>query len=249
MGIIERKEREKAERKALIMRCTKDLILERGAEAVRMGEIAERAELSKATLYIYFPSKDILFREICIETGVQFIGYFRSLHKPRMPAVDSLKLFWKCYVDFFGKSDDMIVLFNMKQYLTPDCPFISIDDEESCFSIASYELFNIIRSIIKAGIDEGAFERDVNPTLVTHTIISLFSLSLETAVKFLKDPQELDRVFFDELRNIFQIILRGMAREGIERSHLALGDVRRTEEFSVRSERKNQEEENYAGVF
>jgi AcrR family transcriptional regulator len=239
MGIAERKEREKAERKALIIRCTKDLILEKGAEAVSMGEIAERVELSKATLYLYFPGKDILFREICIETGVQFIGYFRSLHTPQMSALDSLKLFWKCYVDIFRKSDDMIVLFNMKQYLTPDCPFISVDDDEYGPSIASFELFNMIRNIIKAGIDEGIFERDVNPTLITHTLISLFSLLLENAAKSLKDPREIDAVVFDEMRNIFQIILRGIAREGVERSRLTLENIRGTEEPSCRSDRKS----------
>jgi AcrR family transcriptional regulator len=229
MGIVERKEREKAERKTLIIRCAKDLILERGAEAVSMGEIAERAELSKATLYLYFHSKDIMFREICIEAGFQFIKYFRSLHKPQMSALDSLKLFWKCYVDVFGKSDDMVVLFNMKQWLTPDYPFLSVDDEEHGISGPSFELFNIIRNMIKAGVDEEIFERDVNPTLVAHTVISLFSLIVENAAKSMKTSGEVGSVFFDEMQNIFQIILRGIVREGIDRSSLTLENARETE--------------------
>jgi AcrR family transcriptional regulator len=232
MGIAERKERERAERKALITRCAKDLILERGAEAVSMGEIAGRAELSKATLYLYFHSKDIMFREICTETGLQFIKYFRSLRTPQMSALDALKLFWKCYVDVFGRSDDMIILFNMKQWLTPDYPFISVDDDDSGISAPSFELFNIIRDIIKAGIDEGIFERDVNPTLITHTLISLFSLIVENAAKSIKTPQEVGALFFDEMQNIFQIILRGIAREGIDRSCLTLENARKTAKIS-----------------
>lgn len=240
MGIAERKEREKAERKALIMRCAKTLILESGAEAVSMGEIAKRAELSKATLYLYFSSRDILFREICREAGFHFINYFRSLHNPQMSVLDSLKLFWKCYVDIFGKSDDMIVLFNLKEYLTPDYPFISVNDDRCGVFAPSFELFNMIRDMIKAGIDEGAFERDVNPTLITHTIISLFSLIVDNGVKYLKRPREVDIVLFDEMRNIFQIILRGIAREGIDRSRLALGDVLKTVKPSGYSGDKDQ---------
>ncbi|MDR2742367.1 MAG: TetR/AcrR family transcriptional regulator; helix-turn-helix transcriptional regulator [Treponema sp.] len=228
MGIAERKERERAERKALIIRCAKALILEQGAEVVSMGEIAKRAELSKATLYLYFSSRDILFREICIETGFHFVKHFRSLHNLQMSALDSLKLFWKCYVDIFGKSDDMKVLFNMKEYIVPNYPFISVNDDKYGVIAPSFELFNMIRDMIKAGIDEGDFERDVNPILIAHTLISLFSLIVDNAVKFLKKPQEVDVVLFDEMQNIFQIILRGIAREGIDRSRLVLGDKRET---------------------
>jgi AcrR family transcriptional regulator len=253
MGIAERKEREKAERKALIIRCAKALILEQGSEAVSMGEIAKRAELSKATLYLYFSSRDILFREICSEAAFQFITYFRSLHDPRMSALDSLKLFWKCYVDVFGKSDDMIVLFNMKEYAAPDYPFISVDDDKYGVYAPSFELFNMLRDMIKTGIDEGIFERDVNPTLIAHTVISLFSLIVDNAVKFPKKPREAGVVLFDEMQNIFQVILRGIAREGIDRSCLTLGDARRTEESFVVPEEKisssNQSEENYADIF
>jgi AcrR family transcriptional regulator len=254
MGIAERKIREKAERKALILRCAKALILEQGAEAVSMGEIAKRAELSKATLYIYFSSRDILFREICSDAAFHFITYFRSLHNPRMSALDSLKLFWKCYVDTFGKSDDMMLLFNMREYVTPDYPFISPGDDKYGVYAPSFELFNMMRDMIQAGINEGTFERDVNPTLIAHTIISLFSLIMDNAVKFPKKPREMDVVIlFDEMRNIFQVILRGIVREGIDRSCLTLGDMRKVEEPSVVPEEKisssNQSEENYADVF
>jgi AcrR family transcriptional regulator len=227
MGIAERKEREKAERKALILHCAKDLIMERGMEEISMGDIAKRAELSKATLYLYFPSRDILFREICIETGYRIIESFRSLHKPGMSALDSLKLFWNSYMDIFGKSNDIIILVYMKQYLTPDYPFISVDDDEHGFSVPSFELFNMIRNIIKEGIDEKVFEKDVNPTLLTHTIISMVSLIVESAVKSQKESQKINSIFFDEMKNIFQIILRGIVREGIDRSRLTLEDIGR----------------------
>jgi hypothetical protein len=156
-----------------------------------------------------------------------------------MSALDSLKLFWKCYVDIFEKSDDLIVLFNMKRYLTPDYPFVSVDDDDSGISAPSFELFNMIRNIIQAGIDEGFFEHDANPTLVAHTIISLFSLIVENAMKSPKEPHEADAVFFGEMRNIFQIILRGIAREGIERSRLALENMRGTAKLSGNSGSRN----------
>jgi AcrR family transcriptional regulator len=221
---MERKEREKAERKALIIRCAKDLILEQGVEEVSMGDIAKRAELSKATLYLYFPSKDIIFREICVEAGFQFIEYFHSRNKPGMSALESLKLFWNCYVDIYGKSDDLIILFNMKRYLMPDYPFFSLQEDDPVPAGPSFELFNMVRDKIKEGIDEGSFEPDVNPTIITHTILSLFSLSVENAAKSSEETPDFDLSFVDEMKNIFQILLRGIAREGIPRSLLVLED-------------------------
>jgi hypothetical protein len=76
--------------------------------------------------------------------------------------------------------------------------------------------------MLKAGIDEGFFESDVNPTLVTHTIISLFSLIVENTARSMKKPWKINSIFIDEMKNIFQIMLRGIAREGIDRSLLAL---------------------------
>lgn len=45
------------ERVARILAVATDLILERGIDAVRMSEIAERAEISIGSLYQYFPDK------------------------------------------------------------------------------------------------------------------------------------------------------------------------------------------------
>ena len=55
MGIADRKQREKEERRTLILKKAKELILERGVDFLSMQEIADSAELSKAALYLYFP--------------------------------------------------------------------------------------------------------------------------------------------------------------------------------------------------
>jgi AcrR family transcriptional regulator len=218
MGIAERKERERAERKALIIDCTKELILKYGAEAVSMGDIAKRAELSKATLYLYFPGKDLLFQDICNEAAVRFIAYYRSRVRPGISALDALKLYWRCYLDFFCKSDDMILIFNMIRYIAPGYPFIAIDrDEVPAAGAPSYEFFDIIKNLVDQGIAEGTFEPEINSAVFSHTILSLFSLIIENAAESAHPPRA-------AMKNIFQIMLRGIAREGIARSLLVLGD-------------------------
>jgi AcrR family transcriptional regulator len=222
MGISERKERERTERKALIKGCAKDLILERGAEEVSMSDIAKKAELSKATLYIYFHNKDELFQEICEEAAIAFLDYYRSRLKEGSSALDSLILYWKSYVDFFGKSLDMIILFNMKHYLTPGYPFISKQDVNKPGGGPAYVFFDMLRQMVIRGIAEGIFEPDVNPTLIAHTILSLFSLIVENAASVSGGEKRLDQDMIGDMRGIFQIMLRGITREGVDRSLLVL---------------------------
>ncbi len=60
MGIAERKEREKLQRRMDIIDAAEKVFFSRGFESATMDEIAGKAELSKGTLYLYFKSKEDL---------------------------------------------------------------------------------------------------------------------------------------------------------------------------------------------
>ncbi|MDR0553721.1 MAG: TetR/AcrR family transcriptional regulator [Treponema sp.] len=226
MGIVERKERERAERRALIMSCAKELILKYGPNEVSMAEIAERAELSKATLYLYFSSKDVLYRDICEEAANTFDTYLQS----RMPAnglraLDALNLYWRCFLDIFGVSDDILIFFSMKRYLVPAAPFIPLEEGVSPPGDSSYQFFHRIQRIITQGIEEGFFEADADPAMVARMILSSFSFMVEDTMKLPKERREFCSVI-GEMRNMVQIMLRGIAGKGIDKTliNLALPD-------------------------
>jgi AcrR family transcriptional regulator len=62
MGVSERKEREKEQRRNAIIDVAEHIFFEKGFEQSSMDEIAVAAELGKGTLYLYFPRKtDLLF--------------------------------------------------------------------------------------------------------------------------------------------------------------------------------------------
>lgn len=66
MGVAERREREKQERREAILAAASNVFLERGVSGATMEDIAREAELSKGTLYLYFASKDELFLAIAL---------------------------------------------------------------------------------------------------------------------------------------------------------------------------------------
>lgn len=219
MGIAERRERERAARKELIVHGAKDLILELGAEHVSMMDIARRAELSKATLYLYFPSKELLFLEICNAAAVQFIEYFRARLLPGLTAIETIKLYWQCYLDMFGESDEMMIFFNMWQYLAPGYHFLSLEDKDKPLII--FEFYTGIRDMISQGIAEGTFDPGVDPAMIARAILSFFSMGIENGARVPKNSRD-TRFIIEESTKLFQIMIRGIARDGLDRSLLDL---------------------------
>src|SRR5690606_20656201 len=61
--------RRKEERPAELMAAALDLFVERGYAATRLDDVAARAGVSKGTLYLYFSSKEELFKAV-IRSGI-----------------------------------------------------------------------------------------------------------------------------------------------------------------------------------
>ncbi|WP_010255979.1 TetR/AcrR family transcriptional regulator [Treponema primitia] len=221
MGIFERKGREKAERRNLIMGCAKKLILEYGVEKVSMEDIAKQAELSKGTLYLYFSGKDELFSEICEESAAKFSEYVQSRLEGGISGLEALKRYWLSYLEMYGESEDLFILFNMRHFLAPADSFISLEENAGT---ASYVFYYLIKKMIEQGIREGTFEQDTESGLVVKTIIALFSQAVENAAKLPRTARK-SALIIDELKTVFQIMLRGIAREEIDRSCLVLPDL------------------------
>ena len=59
-----RSDEAKDERRALLLQAALDEFFEKGFSAARMSDIARRANLTKGTLYLYFESKDALFKAL-----------------------------------------------------------------------------------------------------------------------------------------------------------------------------------------
>jgi hypothetical protein len=104
----------------------------------------------------------------------------------------------------------------MKHFLAPEYPFLSLDDESN--SLTTFEFYSTLKMIISQGIAEGTFDPDMDPGLISRTILSIFSNIIENAVRLPMGDRT--RQIIREMRNIFQVVLRGIAREGFDRSLL-----------------------------
>ncbi len=80
MGIQERRERERQFRRSAVLDAARGLVRENGFAGTTTRQIAERCELSEATLFWYFKSKDEIFVSLLFEAidftanGLEKIG-------------------------------------------------------------------------------------------------------------------------------------------------------------------------------
>ena len=73
MGIQERKEREKAHKREVILKAAEKVFFKNGFEKTTMDEIAKKAEYSKGTLYLYYKNKETLYAAIMLRSVDIFI--------------------------------------------------------------------------------------------------------------------------------------------------------------------------------
>jgi len=217
MGIIERREREKSERRRKIIDCAREVIFLHGIQRVSMEDIAHKAELSKATVYFYFDSKEILFQEICEEAARNFLEYFKPFLETGLTGIAALKCFWRGYIELFGNSNEMIVIFQVRNFLNSWLPIISLDEKiESPYVDA---ILKSMETIIDQCKSEGIFDPNLDSAMAIRLLLSMFSVIVENAVRM---PQKLKNSpsVINEMTYAFQILIRGFAREGIEHSCL-----------------------------
>lgn len=100
MSTEERRNREKEQRKKNIIHVAEELILEKGLDAITMDDIAERSELSKGTLYLYFRSKNDLVYAINSRGFSIIIEKLSEILSGDEPGEKMVERLWKLGVRF-----------------------------------------------------------------------------------------------------------------------------------------------------
>ena len=106
MGISERKEREKQQRRNDIIDTAEKLFFSNGFENTTMDQVAEDAELSKGTLYLYFKNKDDIFEAISARGANLLADMFFEALKKGNTGLEKTRAIGEAYRTFFQKHHD-----------------------------------------------------------------------------------------------------------------------------------------------
>src|SRR3569832_2308291 len=100
------------ERPRQILAAALEVFGERGLSAARLEDIAKRAGLSKGTIYLYFPNKEELFREVVRTDIGEQLEAARALGLQGGTAREELDRYLRSYWDFV-RSDDYQAISRM----------------------------------------------------------------------------------------------------------------------------------------
>ena len=165
MGIQERKEREKEQRREAILDAAEDVFSRKGLQSSTMDEIAERAELSKPTLYLYFGSKEDLYQAVA-NRGLDILEQvFRSVTEKGLSALQTLVRLGEAQEAFFRKHRGVFRLFSLAQS-TSYCGQIS-DEALKAHHAGIIRIKELAVGILQKGIAEGIVRPELDPAEVS----------------------------------------------------------------------------------
>jgi len=161
MGIRERKEREKGARREEIIDAAQRVFFAKGVAFATMDDIAEAAELSKGTLYLYYKSKEDLYLAVTMRGMDAMLGMFTRALSTGEPTIKLIANLGEAYYDFFNSQRDffrMFYFFENPQFHTQVSPEMLQQCKES-----DRRVWDLVIGLIQRGIDEGMLHRGLDP--------------------------------------------------------------------------------------
>jgi len=156
MGIQERKNREKNMRKQQIQNAAKKLFILKGFHSTTMEEIAQKAELSPATIYLYFKNKDELYAKLNIISMQYLFDEIEKIYKnQKLSAISKILKIKDAMYDTFRY--DPLILRNIFHIQLEDAlPSLSKELLDQVNHI-SWKVLTMISNVYEEGVRQGKF--------------------------------------------------------------------------------------------
>ena len=184
-----RRERNKIRCRERILRSSRQLFSAKGYEETTMDDVAERSEVSKATLYNYFPGKDSLLMGIAEAELEQIREMIEGELAEEPSALERLRRVLEAFV-----LDSMcyISLSRKISYLN-SC-------EDSGMFATRLEMVRILRGLVCQAQDAGELRRDIDADDITELVMGLYLITQFQWVHLERHPvsywtERLDRAF------------------------------------------------------
>jgi len=173
----------------------RDLLVEGGLRAITTNAIAQRARISKNTLYQYFPSKDELLEEILVSFMEENLSRWDKILEREESALDRILASMKFVTEFLPQIQSRLI--NQVETVAPQL-WAKID------AIRMRRLRKV-KALMQDAQREGFLRADVNPDhwilLLTGTIRSVVTpkVLLRTGIPLIELLGSIQTIYYDGL--------------------------------------------------
>jgi AcrR family transcriptional regulator len=163
MGITERKEREREQRRNAILDAAEEVFFSKGIENATMDEVAVAAELSKGTLYLYFKNKNEMLHGI-VGRGLEILlDFFKKAVSAHKKGLDKVKALGEAYSEFHQGYPDHFALMLHRETRVVD-PDMTADSPNLCrCNELGDKIFALMQEAVAVGVEDGTIRQDLDP--------------------------------------------------------------------------------------
>jgi AcrR family transcriptional regulator len=158
MGIKDRKEREKEIRRRQIQDAAKEMFMLRGFGSTTMEDIAEKAELSPATIYLYFKNKEELYASLNLVTLQYLYEQIETICENKRLSVESKILKFKDAMYKTFQYDPLILRNIFHIQIEDTLPSLSTEMPEQLKELP-HKAMRMIADVYNEGVHQKKFRR------------------------------------------------------------------------------------------
>jgi len=177
--LAERRQEEKERRRAEILDAAEAVVGSSGWDELTMDQVARRARLSRALVYVYFKDKVDLMYGICERGLVMLRQRFDEAVARNKTGLDQITAIGRAYIAFsqeFPVYFDIVARCELREVNTADA-----SANESACQLAGDGVHGLMVAVLEAGVRDGSIRADIgNPMLAatalwgfTHGVIQL----------------------------------------------------------------------------
>ena len=155
MGIQERKQREKAQRREEILSAARKVFSVKGFNAATMEEIATEAELSPGTLYLYFKNKEELHTSLSVDILKYLAQELQKVADLDISVEEKIIQFADAFLNVYDYDSNILInLFHLQSGET----LRNLSDEVlQQVKELSAQAHSAIIEVVKDGLAQGVF--------------------------------------------------------------------------------------------
>jgi AcrR family transcriptional regulator len=149
-----------------ILKIASEEFVASGFSGARVDEIAERTKTSKRMIYYYFGSKEGLYLAVLEQAYTRIRALESSLHLEDMPPEEAMRKLVESTFDHDDANPDFVRLVSIENIHRAEHM-----KRSQILSQTNVAIIDIISQILKRGLAEGVFRRDVD-AIDLHMMIS-----------------------------------------------------------------------------
>jgi AcrR family transcriptional regulator len=201
------KQRQKEDKKNLIIQAAAYLFAQRGFSGASIADIARNAGIGKGTVYEYFDSKEDLFFAVfqwyVTKTSTDLTVNISTLGGSATQRLESLN---HAVVNLWDEIQDIFAL--TMEFWAASSASIMRQRFQDAFKNLYMDFRIIVSSLIQDGIDRGEFDKNVDTNAIAAALVGAWD------ALFLQAWFDPDFDPLDTAQKFMQVILRGLAVQG-----------------------------------